>query len=122
MPRGAVIQPAIPDECRRKGHRWLDPSEPNTECGRCGRKRIFLGTHPDGTKRYRYAAQTEWPPGTAVQLVCFYPADNEKEIEPGETGVVTGTDDAGTIFVDWQCGTRLGVIPGFDVIKEVKTP
>lgn len=38
----------------------------------------------------------------------------EKEILPGYKGVVTNVDDVGTLHMNWENGSTLGIIPGLD--------
>lgn len=53
-----------------------------------------------------------YPPGTRVELVKM--DDPYTTLKPGERGTVSIVDDSGTIFVDWDCGSRLGVVFGVD--------
>lgn len=40
--------------------------------------------------------------------------DEWSELEPGTEGTVSNVDDAGTVHVNWDTGSRLGLIPGVD--------
>lgn len=54
-----------------------------------------------------------YKPGTLVELVSMndpYPG----KLQPGCRGRVTAVDDIGTIFVNWRCGSSLGVAYGED--------
>ena len=51
--------------------------------------------------------------GTRVELGVMHDIYAPK---PGTKGTVTGVDDIGTIFVEWDNGRVLGCIPGVDVI------
>ena len=42
------------------------------------------------------------------------------KLVPGDKGTVNHVDDAGTIFVSWDCGSGLGVAYGEDKIKKIK--
>jgi hypothetical protein len=66
------------------------------------------------------------PAGSRVQLVWFGPCrcgdpshnDNER-IPSGTCGTVIDVDDASTIHVRWDNGPNIGLVPGFDIYKEV---
>ena len=49
-----------------------------------------------------------YPAGTRVELVSM--SDPFTKLTPGEQGVVQFVDDIGTIFVNWDCGSGLGVL------------
>lgn len=52
-------------------------------------------------------------PGARVELV--YMSDPyAKRPTAGDRGTVTSVDDAGTIHVNWDCGSGLGLIDGED--------
>lgn len=51
--------------------------------------------------------------GARVYLVRT--ADEHTRLEPNATGTVEAVDDAGTVHVLWDDGTRLGLIPDADV-------
>ncbi len=38
-------------------------------------------------------------------------------LKPGATGTVDFIDDTGTVFVKWDCGSSLGLVPGVDRFK-----
>ncbi len=62
------------------------------------------------------ALRQEYPAGTLVELVKM----DDKFAPPiGTRGWVTVIDDVGTIFVDWQTGSGLGVAYGKDRIRKV---
>ena len=50
--------------------------------------------------------------GKKVQLV--YTDDQYTKLKPGDFGVVRLVDDCGTIHVNWEDGSNLGLIPGVD--------
>lgn len=66
---------------------------------------------PDALKdlRDRYQA------GTRVELISMN--DPYSKLKPGDQGAVTFVDDTGTVFVDWDCGSGLGVVHGEDHIR-----
>jgi hypothetical protein len=56
--------------------------------------------------------------GDRVRLV--FTSDEYTKLRPGEEGTVHLIDDAGTVHVHWDSGSRLGLVPGedsFDVIR-----
>lgn len=59
----------------------------------------------------------EYPVGTRVELIKMN--DPYRELPIGLQGTVTGIDDIGTIFVDWDNGSSLGVVYGEDKIRKV---
>ncbi len=55
----------------------------------------------------------QYPVGSRVELVSMNDPYNTKLL-PGCKGTVTGVDDIGTIHVNWDCGSSLGVAYGED--------
>jgi hypothetical protein len=50
--------------------------------------------------------------GRRVELIrCF---DPYTRLRPGALGTVSLVDDAGTVFVDWDGGSSLGLVPNED--------
>lgn len=58
-----------------------------------------------------------YPIGTRVKLVSMN--DPFTKLMPGEQGTVQFVDDIGTVFVNWDCGSGLGVAYGEDVIRKI---
>ena len=58
-----------------------------------------------------------YPIGTRVELVSMN--DPFTKLMPGEQGTVKFVDDIGTVFVNWDCGSGLGVAYGEDVIRKI---
>lgn len=56
-----------------------------------------------------------YPKGTRVELISM--DDPYGKLKPGDRGTVDFIDDAGTIFVSWDCGSHLGVIYGENRIR-----
>lgn len=69
------------------------------------------------TKESIASVKRMYPVGKRVRLV--YTSDPYTDIRMGELGTVSFVDDTGTIFVDWDCGSRLGMIYGEDSISYV---
>ena len=60
----------------------------------------------------------EYPIGTRVELIHMDDPYNKKLV-PGCKGTVRWVDDWGTIHVNWDCGSGLGVIYGEDSCRKV---
>ena len=63
------------------------------------------------------ALRARFPIGTRVELVRMN--DPHTTLKPGDQGTVQSIDDIGTVFVDWDNGSGLGVVYGEDVIKRI---
>ena len=62
--------------------------------------------------------KAEYPAGTRVELISMNDPYN-KSLKPGDQGTVRLVDDIGTIFVDWDCGSGLGIAYGEDFVKRL---
>ena len=60
----------------------------------------------------------EYPIGTRVELIHMDDPYNRKLV-PGCKGTVISVDSIGTIHVAWDCGSRLGIVYGFDSCRKV---
>ncbi len=60
----------------------------------------------------------QYPKGTRVELVSINDLYNRK-LKPGDHGIVSFVDDMGTIFVDWDSGSDLGVVYGEDHVRKL---
>jgi len=60
--------------------------------------------------------KSKYPSGTRVELVCMNDPYNTS-LQPGCLGTVFCVDDCGTIHVNWDNGSSLGVIPYVDAVK-----
>lgn len=58
-----------------------------------------------------------YPKGTRVELITMN--DPYSKLKPGDFGTVSFVDDIGTVFVNWDCGSRLGVAYGEDQIRKI---
>jgi hypothetical protein len=70
--------------------------------------------HPEMLKSLR----SYYTPGTRVELVRM--DDPYTRLKPGYRGIVSFIDDTGTVFVDWDSGSRLGVVFGEDEIRKLE--
>ena len=61
------------------------------------------------------AVRARYPVGTRVALV--YMDDPYTKLRPGDRGTVHHVDDTGTVFVNWDCGSGLGIVYGVDSIR-----
>ena len=69
--------------------------------------------HPEMLK----ALRSYYPPGTRVELVRM--EDPYTMLKPGDQGTVSLIDDTGTVFVNWDSGSGLGVVFGEDEIRKL---
>lgn len=58
-----------------------------------------------------------YPAETRVELVSMN--DPYAKLTLGEQGTVQFVDDIGTIFVNWDCGSGIGVAYGEDIIRKI---
>lgn len=58
------------------------------------------------------------PKGTRVRLLVMN--DRYTDLEPGDEGTVSRVDDAGTIHVNWDSGSKLGLVPGEDYFEVIE--
>lgn len=58
-----------------------------------------------------------YPNGTRVELVEMN--DPYSRLKPGDKGTVRFVDDTGTIFVDWDSGSGLGIVYGVDRLRKL---
>ena len=59
----------------------------------------------------------EYPVGSRVELISMH--DPYTMIPEGTQGTVRGVDDVGTIFVNWDCGSGLGIVYGEDSCRKL---
>ena len=59
----------------------------------------------------------KYPAGTRVDLLEM--SDPYRVMPKGLQGTVTWVDDTGTIFVDWENGSSLGVVYGIDRCRRI---
>ena len=58
-----------------------------------------------------------YPAGTRIELVSMN--DPFAKLVPGDRGAVICIDDIGTIHVEWDCCSGLGIAYGEDVIRKI---
>lgn len=58
-----------------------------------------------------------YPKGTRVELIRMN--DPYTTLKPGDQGTVSCVDDTGTVFVDWDNGSTLGVVYRVDQIRKL---
>ena len=61
----------------------------------------------------------KYPKGSRVELVRRGEPDPYSSLKPGDRGTVSVVDDTGTVFVNWDNGSGLGVVYGVDEIKRL---
>jgi hypothetical protein len=59
----------------------------------------------------------QYPRGTRVELVHMN--DPYTKLPEGAQGTVAYVDDAGTIHINWDCGSSLGAVYGVDIIRRI---
>ena len=59
----------------------------------------------------------QYPIGCTVELMEM--CDPYRGMPKGLKGKVSCIDDTGTVFVDWENGSSLGVVYGFDRIRRI---
>jgi hypothetical protein len=57
----------------------------------------------------------KYPAGARVELIKMN--DPYTKLNQGDTGTVTAVDDAGTLHINWDCGSSLGIVFGEDKCK-----
>lgn len=53
-------------------------------------------------------------PGMRIRMINMFDMGDTNSIDEGLEGTITNIDDIGTIFVNWDDGSRLGVLPQYD--------
>jgi hypothetical protein len=69
------------------------------------------------TREQTERIRQQFPVGTRVELVSM--VDPYTALKPGDRGNVGFVDDTGTVFVDWDNGSKLGCVYGEDVIRRL---
>lgn len=64
-------------------------------------------------------AKEKYKPGMKLKLLKeMY--DEKYSVPVGEIGIIDFVDDIGTIHINWECGSSLGLIPNVDKFEEVE--
>ena len=58
-----------------------------------------------------------YPTGCRVELISM--DDLYSSLTPGTKGIVRSVDDTGTVFVDWDNGSGLGIVYSIDRIRKL---
>ncbi len=74
----------------------------------------MIGIHLEMLKQLR----ENYTPGTRVMLIRM--SDPYTNLRQGDRGTVTLVDDIGTIHVNWDRGSTLGVVFGEDECRRVE--
>lgn len=61
--------------------------------------------------------RADFPIGSRVMMI--YSADPLAPIDCGTEGVVSSVDDIGIIHINWDNGSRFGIILGENVIEKI---
>jgi len=75
---------------------------------------MMFGIRKETLQRLR----EQYPAGTRVELVRMDDPYNTR-LYPGCRGTVMSVDSIGTIHVQWDCGSSLGIVYGEDVCRKV---
>lgn len=60
---------------------------------------------------------SQYLPGTRVELISMN--DPYSKLQSGDQGTVAFVDDIGTVHVNWDCGSSLGLIFGEDLFRRI---
>ena len=63
-----------------------------------------------------HVLRRQYPKGCAVELVHMEDAQAPPK---GTRGKVVHVDDIGTIHVEWDNGSMLGIVPGVDMVRKL---
>ena len=74
----------------------------------------MIGIHPEILKQLK----EYYTPGTRVMLIRM--SDPYTNLRQGDRGTVNLVDDIGTIHVNWDCGSSLGVVFGEDECRRIE--
>lgn len=66
-------------------------------------------------RRQAKIMKERYPAGTRIMLLHM--GNDPNPVAPNSKGTVTHVDDIGTLFVDFDNGRNLGVVPGEDTFR-----
>lgn len=69
------------------------------------------------SKEQLASLRSAYPAGTRVELLSM--DDPYSRLVPGDQGAVSFVDDMGTVHVNWDCGSSLGLVYGEDHYRKV---
>ncbi len=102
------------DEARRNvdSHRWLMAQDLLAVCGDCAALSTDTAAiHPCSGLRKETTLKRYTEP-RRVRLIST--TDPHTDLKSGDLGWAVGEDSTGTVMVDWDCGSGLGLIPAVD--------
>lgn len=70
------------------------------------------------TKEALQVLREQFPKGTRLELIEMDDPYNRKLV-PGCRGTVVAVDSIGTIHVNWDCGSSLGIVYGVDRCRKL---
>lgn len=70
------------------------------------------------TKEALQVLREQFPKGTRLELIEMDDPYNSKLV-PGCRGTVSSVDSLGTIHVNWDCGSSLGIVYGVDRCRKL---
>lgn len=71
------------------------------------------------TKEQVERTRSKYPKGLRVELISIGD-DPYSKLKPGDRGTVKFVDDTGTVFINWDCGSGLGMVYGVDYIRALE--
>ena len=74
----------------------------------------MITIHPEMLKQLK----AYYTAGTRVMLIRM--SDPYTNLRQGDQGTVMMVDDIGTIHVNWDCGSSLGVVFGVDECRRIE--
>jgi len=57
---------------------------------------------------------------TGKRIELIFTTDSFTELKPGDRGVIEFVDDIGTVYANWDNGSRIWLVPGEDQFKILK--